>query len=229
MSTLGERLDAAIKASGRTADEIARAAKITPDTISRLRTGKYDNPELQLLIRVAREAKTTVGGLLGESRDISAEDEQELLRFRGWIDEKLATIDARQEPNATIVETRAPSTARESRVADRPRQAPTVATPFGRDVHLVLRAIGPSMTGAGILDGDTLYAAAPRPAAAVAGSKAVIACRLGDAVFVKRLVTEHRRLFLLSDHARYAPIALGANPEGFEILGIITGRTGPIL
>jgi len=219
MSTLGERLDAAIKASGKRADEIAREAGTTPDTISRIRTGKHDNPELQLLIRIALAAKTTVGALLGESIAISPEDDDELLRFRGWIDDKLATIDARQEPNAIILSTKAPMVAR-SRVADQRN------LPFGENAHLVLSAIGDSMIGDGILPDDTLYAIPADSNAAAIGK--LIACRLGEAVFVKRLVSEHRRLFLRSANPRYRAITVDAKAESLEILGVVVGRVGKI-
>lgn len=221
MSTLGERLDAAIKASGKTAEEIARALKIARDTVSRIRTGKEDNPKLQVLIGISREAKTTVGTLLGESFALSPEDENELLRFRGWIDEKLATIDARQEPNAIILSTQAPLAAR-SRVADQR------SFPFGEDAHLVLRTIGDSMIGAGILADDTLYAIPAGPNAATSAVGKLIACRLGEDVFVKHLVSEHRRLFLRSANPRYRAIAVDAKAESLEILGVVVGRVGKI-
>lgn len=228
MSSLGERLAAAIKASGKTRAQIAEEAGTTEDTISRITTGKHDNPELQLLIRLARGAKTRVGALLGESLELSAEDEQELLRFRGWIDEQLATIDARREPNAVILRTTARPEIQGSLVADRPRQAspPPVQNPFDGNVQLVLRAAGESMKGAGILADDTLYAVAPDSAAAPIGK--VIACRIGEDVFVKRLVTEHGRKFLLSAHPRYQPIAIAPNADSFEILGVVVGRVGRI-
>jgi transcriptional regulator with XRE-family HTH domain len=225
MSMLGRRIDAAIKASGKTGEQIAREAQIDATTISRLRTGKYDNPELQLLIRFAQAAKTTVGALLGESIDISAEDEDELLRFRGWIDEKLTTIDAGREPNATIVTQAAES--RGNRIAERPRQPPRrIESPFDADVHLVLRAVGESMVDAGILPDDILYATAP-PSDTAASVGTMIACRIGEGIFVKRLVSEHSRLFLLSAHPRYRPIAV--DPKSFEVLGTVIGRVGSVL
>ncbi|HYI07501.1 MAG TPA: S24 family peptidase [Thermoanaerobaculia bacterium] len=228
MLTLGERVDGAIKASGRTADEIARVLGVAPDTISRIRTGKEDNPKLQLLISLAREVNTTVGALLGESSAISAEDEQELLRFRGWIDSKLMTVDARQEPNAIIVRKQA-TQIRESRIADRaPGVGQRIDSPFGGDVHLVLQVVGESMTGAGIRADDTLYAVAPGSNLISSAVGKIIACRIGEALFVKRLVAEHRRFFLLSEHPRYRPIRVDANDDSFEILGVIVGRSGRI-
>lgn len=223
MFLFAQRLDAAIRASGKTANAIADEAGTSAETISKLRKGKHDNPELQLFIRVAQAVGTTVGALLGDSIAISAEDETELLRFRGWIDEKLATIDARREPNAILVpQIQAQPATRTARVAERPRQK--INDPFDANGQLVLRAVGDSMNGAGILDDDTLYATAPASDDAAIGS--IVACRIGDDLFVKRLVSEHRRLYLLSAHPRYRPIPV--DPNSFAILGVVISRTGKI-
>lgn len=226
MSTLGERLDAAITVADKTNREVAEEAGTSPELISRLTKGHHDNPELQSLIRIATAAKTTVGALLGESFAISAEDEQELLRFRGWINSKLPKIDARLEPNAVILQMEgAAAEEAQSQIADRPAAQP-IDNPFDPKVNLVLRAAGESMTGEGILPGDTLYAiAAPDTAAAVVAGK-LIACRLGDGIFVKRLVTEHRRFFLRSGNPHYGSIPIDANAKKFEILGVVVGRVG---
>jgi transcriptional regulator with XRE-family HTH domain len=224
MSTLAKRVDAAIKASGKTADAIARSLGIARDTVSDIRTGSQTNPTLQVLAGIAYETKTTVGALLGDSIDISAEDEQELLRFRVWIDDKLATIDARQEPNAIILSTQAPSETRSSRIAD--LRLPQHL--FDPNARLVLRAVGDSMIGDGILPDDTLYAIPSGPNAATSAIGKMIACRLGEDVFAKRLVSEHRRLFLRSANLRYRSIAVGTKAESFEILGIVVGRAGKI-
>jgi transcriptional regulator with XRE-family HTH domain len=228
MLTFAQRFDAAIRATGKTGEEIARLAGAHKDTVSNLRTGKQDNPELQTLIRIVRVLGTTVGALLGESIRISDEDANELLRFRGWIDEKLATKDARLEPNATIVPTTTQtlSDSRESRVAEGPTKLPRrIENPFDTNVHLELRAIGESMTGVGILPDDTLYAIPIDTVDSAVGK--IVACRIDEAVFVKRLVTEHTRLYLLSANPRYQSIEV--NPKTFELLGTIIGRVGAII
>jgi transcriptional regulator with XRE-family HTH domain len=228
MLTFAQRFDAAIRATGKTGEEIARLAGTHKDTVSNLRSGKQDNPELQTLIRIVRVLGTTVGALLGESIRISDEDADELVRFRGWIDEKLATKDARLEPNATIVPastTQALSDSRESRVAEGPTKLPRrIENPFDANVHLELRAIGESMTGAGILPDDTLYAIPADTVDSAVGK--IVACRIDEAVFVKRLVTEHARLYLLSANPRYQSIEV--NPKTFELLGTVIGRVGKI-
>lgn len=222
MSTLAERVDAAIRASGKKANQIAQALKVDETTISRLRTGKEDNPKLQLLIGIARETGTTIGVLVGASLELSREDENELQRFRGWIDRKLQVIDAVTEPNAEILPAKAGLTARDRRIADRPERAKSI---FGTDADIALRAIGESMIGEGILPNDTLYAVAHEKGAAPPVGK-LVACRIGEDVFVKKLISVKSRLLLQSAHPRYRSIAL----EGltFEILGLIIGRQGRI-
>src|ERR1700690_728653 len=100
MSTLAERIDAAIRSSGKTAQEIAGALGVNATTISRLRKGKEVNPKLQLLMGIARQTGTPISVLVGGSFEISGEDQVELERFRNWIDRKLTTVDALREPNA---------------------------------------------------------------------------------------------------------------------------------
>ncbi|HUR80957.1 MAG TPA: S24 family peptidase [Thermoanaerobaculia bacterium] len=220
MLTLGERIDAAIRASGKTAQEIAKTLSVNKNTISRLRTGKEDNPKLQLLRGIARVTGTTIAALLGISFAIAPEDADELARFRGWIDRKLATMDALSEPNARILPRPALAATRDKRVADRP-----VKTPFGDATDLLLHAIGESMIGEGILPDDMLYAVTVSASEAPPVGKLIV-CRIGEGVFVKRLVVQSNGRYLLSAHPRYQPIALDDQNLPVEILGVIIGRSG---
>lgn len=219
MQTLAHRVEAAIKASGKKAAQVAREAGTSERNLSNIVTGANRNPGYELLEGIAKATRTTVGALAGNSIQLSTEDDEALLRFRKWIDEKLATIDARTEPNAEVLSSSATVTDAK-RIADR-RSA------FG-EAKLVLRAIGDSMRDAGILAGDTLYATTrPRSADDSAMGK-IIACRIGDDVFVKRLTSERRQHFLLSANPRYRAIVIAPEDPEFEILGIVIGRTGPV-
>ncbi|HEX2061117.1 MAG TPA: LexA family transcriptional regulator [Thermoanaerobaculia bacterium] len=220
MLTFGERLEAAIKASGRKAAAVAREAGTTPENLSRIISGENSNPGYALVVNLARAARTTMGALNGESIEISREDLQALTQVRNWIDGKLATIDARTEPNAEILPEEE-LTLRELRVADR-KPGPM---PFG--ANFALRALGDSMNGAGIFAGDTLYAVRRRNTTVSALGR-IIAFRLGDDVFVKRLTSRRRRHFLFSANPRYRPIEIAPNDPTFEILGIVLGRSGVI-
>ncbi len=221
MPTLGERVDAAIRASGKSGQEIADAIGVSPTTISRLRRGKEDNPKLQVLVGIARETGTSVGVLVGATLEMSPEDEDALQRFQVWIEQELRTVDALAEPNTDFLSA-ASAPVRERRVADRRNR---FKTPFGMDAKLVLRAIGNSMIDAGILPDDTLYVVDHEPADALPIGK-LVACRIGHDVFVKRLISDNNRHYLISAHPRYRPIELEA--LAFEILGVIIGRTGRV-
>lgn len=229
MRTLAERLEAAIRASGKPRKVVAKDAGIAPETLSRLISGENANPTYDVLVRVARAANTTVGALNGESIQLSAEDDTVLTHLRSWIDEKLATIDARNEPNALIIDG-PPVMVRDLRIAERrSREAELPASPFGDDANLILRATGDSMRDAGILAGDTLYASTRRRNAALTALGKVVACRIGEDIFVKRLTSTRRRHFLLSANPRYRAIEIDpADPE-FVILGIVAGRLGRII
>lgn len=216
MLTLGERLEAAIKASGKTAAQVARDAGTSARNVSNIVTGANANPKYQLLVKIAQAAKTTLGALNGESIQLSPDDKTALTGFRDWIDGKLATIDALTEPNAEIIPA--------SEVIDR---AMRIAD-GGWGATLTLRALGDSMTGDGILSGDTLYATTTRRTPAGYALGKIIVCRIGDAVFVKRLTSRRRRHFLLSANPRYRAIEVDPEDRSFTILGIVVGRAGAV-
>lgn len=218
MSTLGDRVDAAIRASGKSGDEIAQALGLSPETIRRIRKGREDNPKVQVLLGIAEQTGTTAAALLANPLAIAPDDEQELLHLRAWIDRKLAMIDALAQPNAEIVHM--PAAAKQ--VADRPYQRPEY--PFGADAAVVLRALGESMTGAGILPDDQLYAIAFESTETPPIDR-IVACRIGGAVFVKRLAAEKGRLLLVSANPRYRPIVLDGS---YEIFAIVIGRVGSV-
>jgi transcriptional regulator with XRE-family HTH domain len=215
MWELRKAVEEAIAASGKSAAQIARDGGIDENTISRLRTGTQDNPELATLLAFARGAGITPAALLAQPFAITPRDEKDLEQFRDWINTKLATINALAEPNAKVL--RRPAVLRD-RAADRPQRGDT---PFGTDANLLFEAIGDSMIGDGILPGDTLYA---KPADMSSPLGKVVACQIADDVFVKRLVFEEGRRLLLSANPRYRPITV----EAFEIHGIVLGRVGRV-
>lgn len=199
---LGVRLTAAIKASGKSRAEIIAEAGTDKSTLSRIENGHAANVPLRLLARLADATGTTVGHLHGDQMVLSPDDREELLGFRNWIDGKLPKIDARGEPNAILIASAVGAPVRSRKrvdmIADRPVVSLGVPSAFKRsDVQHVLRARGESMIGAGIMNEDTLYAEAA-PEEPPVGK--VIACRLGGAIYVKRVVTEHGHLLLRSEN-----------------------------
>jgi transcriptional regulator with XRE-family HTH domain len=222
MRELKDNVDAAIRASGKTAAEIAATLNVNENTISRIRKGQVVNPGVQLLRGIARETGTTVGALLGEEqREISPEDDRELERIRRWIERTRRTIDALGEPNAEILAT-PPALLVRRRVADYSSQAG--GSPFGPDPYLLLRALGDSMREDGILPDDTLYIAPAETTRKWPAGK-IVAFRSGRGVYVKRLVSSEAGRMLVSAHPRYLPIAMD---ESFELLGTVIGRVGRV-
>ena len=215
-----QRLNAAFKTSKKTQVQVASEVGASKEWFNRLLGGVEKNPTSDLVVRVAAALGTQVSYLYGETPRLLREDETELLRFRDWIDDKLATIDARKDPNATLLTEDARKI---ERVADR-RTAHPIPDEFKRPgKQHILQALGDSMSPAGILPNDILYTT---PSSDPIGK--IVACRVAGSVFVKRLVTEHRRLFLRSANPRYMPIRIDEKADQFEVLGIVIGRMGAI-
>src|SRR5437016_6291761 len=227
---LATRFAAALKASGKTGVAVAREAGTTAEKISRIKRGHLIHVRRDLLTRIAAAVGTTAAYLLGDVLQLSPEDEEELLRHRKWIDKKLPKIEARDEPNAILVasalNTPGRSRHRGDMVADTP-QVPKLDVPSTfrrREVQHVLRARGDSMIEAGIANDDTLYAtAASEPAVGK-----IIACRWHGDTFVKRVVSDHDRLFLRSENPRYLPIEFDPQSPDFEMIGVVIGRLGAV-
>jgi transcriptional regulator with XRE-family HTH domain len=221
------RLTAAIEGSGKTRAEISDETGIDKSDLSRIENGVSVNLSRSRLALLAKATGTTVGYLHGDPMVLSPEDEKELLRHREWIDEKLPKVDA--EPNAILIAsglTRVTSRQRGDMVADTP-QAPKLDVPSTfrkREVQHVFRAQGDSMIEAGIVNDDTLYAtAASEPTVGK-----IIACRWHGDTFVKRVVSEHDRLFLRSENPRYLSIEFDPKSPDFEMIGVVIGRLGAL-
>ena len=74
------RLLDAITATGRTHTDVATAAGIEPETLSRLLNREKSKPRLQTLVRIAREVGVSVGWLLNEPEFRIGKREREQLR-----------------------------------------------------------------------------------------------------------------------------------------------------
>jgi len=221
------RLTAAIEGSGKTRAEISDETGIDKADLSRIENGVSVNLSRSRLALLAKATGTTVGYLHGDPMVLSPEDEKELLRHREWIDGKLPKVDA--EPNAILIASGLPRVSTRQRgdmVADTPQAAKLdVPSTFRRsDVQHLLRARGDSMIEAGIVNDDTLYAsAASEPTVGK-----IIACRWHGDTFVKRVVSEHDRLFLRSENVRYLSIEFDPKSPDFEMIGVVIGRLGTV-
>jgi SOS-response transcriptional repressor LexA len=225
---LGLRVTQAINASGKTRAQIIAESGIDKSSLSKIEKGHAVNLGRDRMTRLAKALGTTVGYLHGDPMVLSPDDREELLRQQRWIYEKLRTIDARSEPNAILIaSTSEVADEAEDMIADGGEVSLDIPNAFKRgNVEHVLRAIGQSMIGAGIADNDILYATAA-PKKLPLGK--LIACRIGDALYVKRLVTEHGHVLLISANPEYLPIEIDNERNDFEVIGVVIGRTGAIV
>jgi len=225
---LGIRVTAAIKASGKSRAEIIAETGINKSDLSKIENGHSVNLSRNRLALLAKATGTTVGYLHGDPMVLAPEDREELRRQQRWIYEKLRTIDARAEPNAVLIASTSEATDdHQDMIADGGEATLDVPNVFKRGkVEHVLRAVGQSMIGDGIADNDILYAAAA-PKKLPLGK--IIACRVADALYVKRLVTEHGRLLLTSANPEYLPIEIERQLDDFEVIGVVIGRAGAVV
>lgn len=208
---LASRLRAAIDASGRTQSWIAERSGVPDDTISRIVTRETKNPQIVTLLKLAPVLGVSVGWLLGEkiapfttaeTRALAAA--VDILRYRLAGD----AIDGRHSSNAAAEKQEIP---REYAV---------------RGAKLVFRAVGDSMLHAGIIDGDRLYVREVKDIRRAIDE--IVVCRVGDALFVKRLQFDGGRISLTSANERYAPIPVDEKHDDFALIGIVLGRSGDL-
>lgn len=74
-----KRLRDAVRRSGRKQSEIARAAGIAPETLSRVLTNEITRPSFDVVVRITHAAEESVGWLLREDDFPYSADERETL------------------------------------------------------------------------------------------------------------------------------------------------------
>jgi transcriptional regulator with XRE-family HTH domain len=207
-----ERLRTVVESSGRRQAAIAADAGIAPETLSRILNSPHARPEFETIVRIAHAANENVGWLLDEHGfALSAEELAQVRSAKEVIERTLLKSshpkrDAGALPNAESV-------------TKRPRG---VHWPNAR---LVFRAVGETMTESGIANGDLLFVRPIKDLRAAAGS--VVVCRISGATYVKQLELDAGRIRLISRNPRFAPIDIDEEADGFELIGIVVGRSGP--
>lgn len=76
---MGERVQGRLDRLGKTAEEVAHEAGMTPDRLEKLLTGKMDAVRGKRLVRLAEVLATSVGYLVGLDPDAAVPDE--------WLEE----------------------------------------------------------------------------------------------------------------------------------------------
>jgi transcriptional regulator with XRE-family HTH domain len=208
-----ERLRAAVDASGRRQNAIAASAGVTPETLSRVLSGVHAHPNFETVVRIAHAVGENVGTLLDEPAFfLDGEQRAEVRRVVGYLHAAVRmspVIDLLSAPSAVPL-----------RAADVPRPF------YARGARLVFRAIGDSMTEAGIVDGDLLFVTPTRELRDAA--KHIVVCRLAGITLVKQLELRAGRIRLHSRNERYAAIEINEENE-LQLIGIVAGRLGSIL
>jgi SOS-response transcriptional repressor LexA len=226
MMELRARLRAAIDAKGLTQADVAEAADMPEETISRILTGATQEPGVFTIARIAHAIGETVGSLLGEKGfDLTAADQQYFREFLEWGSAKLAAapppqVDALAKPNVTQVQVLMVA---DSQRPPRGRGDVTEIPWHFRDAKasMVFRARGDSMTPV-IADRDLLFVREAGELRDEVGK--LVVCRLRGKELVKKLELSRGRVRLLSTNPRYATIE--ADRADVELVGVVVGRSG---
>jgi SOS-response transcriptional repressor LexA len=209
-----ERLRAAVERSGRKHSAIARDAGVAPETLSRILTATHHRPTFDTIVRIARAVNENVGWLLDERGfTLSGDEQKQLRKVVRFLDDMLTGAAAarreRHEPNAV------------------PASATDIPHTFKlRGARLAYEAAGDSMLGAGIADRDLLYVKPTRSTREGAGR--VVVCRIEDTEYARILDVRAGTIRLLSRNDRYPPIEVPETAAGFELIGIVVGRSGAL-
>ncbi len=208
-----ERLRAAIDASGRKYSAIAADAGITPVTLSRILNAVDAKPAFETIVCIAHAVHENVGWLLDETGFVlSTAQMQKLADTIDFLDKSLIG------PSLRHLEAGDLQNATPDKRAEIPRQE------HARGARLVYRALGSSMTDAGIADGDFMFVKPVRDIRAANGF--VVVCRVGAAEYVKQLEIRGSHARLLSRNPGYAPMEV-TNAKDLELIGVVIGRSGP--
>lgn len=206
-----ERLRLAIERSGKKHGAVARDAGVAPTTLSRILNG-HMNPAFITVVRIARAVNESVGFLLDERGfSLSADEQKHLRKVVRFLDDTLLSSSRKErpEPNAD-----------DARGVEVPRAYAV------RGARLVFEASGDSMIGAGIADRDLLFVKPTKSTREAAGR--VVICRIDNATYARVLDVRAGRILLLSRNERHPSIDVDAASQ-CELIGIVVGRTGPII
>ena len=212
-----ERLRAAIDRSGKKQSVIAREAEIAPETLSRILNAPHARPAFDTVVRIAHALNENVGFLLDEPGfTLSSDEQKQLYGVVRIIETALGLVrqtPQRQEPNAIPV-------------------GPRFDIPHAyaiRGARLIYEALGNSMLGVGIANGDLLFVKPVLSIPDAAGR--VVVCRVHGGEYVKVLDIREGRMRLLSRNDRYAPIEVemtDVRARTVGLIGIVVGRSGTL-
>ena len=205
-----QRLRKAVRATGKKQTAIAEEAGLAPETLSRILNTTLSRPSFETIVRIAHGIDENVGWLLGEEGfALSAEETRDVARALAVLTKVLGRTvrplrDARLLPNV---------------VATNRLVAGGAGTPTYE-----YRAVGDTMCGAAIRDGDTITVAATRDIRAAV--RKIVVARVNGALYLKELHIDDGHVELASRHPAYAPIAIDEDNDRLELIGIVVSRHG---
>jgi phage repressor protein C with HTH and peptisase S24 domain len=224
-------LVAAAAAKGLSTKEIAQAASLSYSQVTRLLSRKTKALDLRHVEAVAEVLGVSMAALYA-GEDAAAK--QQAQETRAALQTISAFID-RHDP--TGLEHSGAASARKRRPAYRARPFPVAATPnveldegdklppvdvppplAKRGARFAARAIGDSMIGAGVENGDFVFFRSANSEEEARGK--VVICRVNTAVYLKRLKWTKDEVRLESENEGYKPILIREGDE-FELYGIV--------
>lgn len=229
--SLGERIDAVIKAKGLKQVLVALDAGITPSSLNHIIRGKTKDPKHSVVRSIARAIGEPVGALDGDPVEYLLGYERALLRKAALlmldrIPGEGTSLVKSEGGGGMFVDEYPASAGLDADVYADAEELPKRQIPedLAKRLHVrhVFRVRGESMTGAGIHDGDHVFVD-PSFERSRANGRIVVA-RYGGSETVKRLEIVDRTIRLISENQKYRPRVVNEEADGFELIGVVVAH-----
>ena len=237
--SLGDRIRAAIDASGEKDFVIADAARISTTTLSNIVRGVTQDPSISVVAAIADALGESVDALLGRPGHLLLKHERQTLTNAAHIllervvpqpnEQKVRTHRvaprSRKRTESAVVSDVAATPNRQIFTDVREiRRFPIPRDLRHRGVRRVFRVDGDSMTGDGIQHGDILFV---RTSVTLEqANNQIVVCRHGDDEMVKRLhLNADGTVTLQSANDKYKPQTLtDEQARDLQVYGIVHSR-----
>lgn len=209
------------------ADLRAAGFKVSRTQFNRMLNDQIDFP-LTVFLFVIKKLGEAPSAFLGDEGSIPVE-------YRQKVRDLATTVLQMFEPETTQEETEGSRVIPLLRVAatpdnetyddDEPRTCEVPAEFYTRHVQ-AFEVVGNSMSGDGIVSGDIVYTRPPKHEADVYGE--IVVATIGGYRHLKRLQSRRGKIHLVSSGRGHKSWKFERDSSAFEVLGIVTGRTGRI-
>ena len=181
---------------------------MAPETLSRILSGAHARPSFESVWLLCKVLGVPVSWALGEEGALFTPAEERVVReFMSVATKRLSHHDSAR-PNVEPVEgsTRIPSAY------------------AARGAKVIYKALGDSMTGAGIGNGDLVYVKPTNDYHGCVGK--VVVARLHGRLYLRRLSRDRSHLLSASD--LYDPLRIESR-EHFVVVGLVVGKAGEVV